>query len=399
MKLSIGYILNKSYLFDKACSIFKFAIINSSLKKSLSAYLKAYISKEDLEYWFDKNQTLLSQYSDSINWQNHYDKITGYEPVKGEYIFLSAQDLSNVSAFQRMELVKESILLSYGAIPRLFLFHAKNQSVSYSSLDIDLSHNFFLVKMFKELLNVSHTRDYDKDKIVSFIKDNKKNIDKIRGLFDGQPKYLGSGIDGVAFKINNSQVLKIFRSEKSYSDASKAMDTLYTNPSFAKTEAMIYDAGILGIHDGRPLYYYIIELMKSVNDFPEDFKYNLRIVIKYIVFEINDNINSLRKLKYSNKIVDLTKINEAKAEISDFVNKIILNIKYNDNEDLMSSIQKVGHHAGLKPDWLKLLAEEIVMKYITGRTDLHVGNIGVTGYGELRYFDPSYEGHDSAINA
>ena len=44
----------------------------------------------------------------------------------------------------------------------------------------------------------------------------------------------------------------------------------------------------------------------------------------------------------------------------------------------------------LKDNWLENLIEEIIHKINTGRTDLHTGNIGVTNYGQLRFFDPVF---------
>lgn len=45
----------------------------------------------------------------------------------------------------------------------------------------------------------------------------------------------------------------------------------------------------------------------------------------------------------------------------------------------------------LNKDWLMLLTEEMIMKFITDRTDLHVGNLGITPNGKFRYFDPAYK--------
>ena len=41
----------------------------------------------------------------------------------------------------------------------------------------------------------------------------------------------------------------------------------------------------------------------------------------------------------------------------------------------------------LRPSWLPSLIQEVLMKNVIGRIDLHMGNIGVTSYGEFRFFD------------
>ena len=52
----------------------------------------------------------------------------------------------------------------------------------------------------------------------------------------------------------------------------------------------------------------------------------------------------------------------------------------------------------LQDDWLEKLCEELIIKYLTGRTDTHLGNLGVTRYGYLRYFDPAFSLHQSHFN-
>ena len=44
----------------------------------------------------------------------------------------------------------------------------------------------------------------------------------------------------------------------------------------------------------------------------------------------------------------------------------------------------------LNSNWLSELIEEITFKFITNRTDLHYGNLGLTHYNKLRYFDPTH---------
>jgi hypothetical protein len=65
------------------------------------------------------------------------------------------------------------------------------------------------------------------------------------------------------------------------------------------------------------------------------------------------------------------------------------------SDEKLYAIQQDGQ---LKDNWLRLYIEEIIVKYLTSRTDLHLGNLGITNSGELRYFDPSYGNWVSKLN-
>jgi hypothetical protein len=39
------------------------------------------------------------------------------------------------------------------------------------------------------------------------------------------------------------------------------------------------------------------------------------------------------------------------------------------------------------------------MKFLTSRGDLHLGNLGLTGYGDFRYYDPAHGSHTEHLNA
>ena len=52
----------------------------------------------------------------------------------------------------------------------------------------------------------------------------------------------------------------------------------------------------------------------------------------------------------------------------------------------------------LRRSWLVSYIEEVMTKFITGRGDLHMGNLGVTSYGDLRYYDPTHEDWTHSIN-
>jgi len=45
----------------------------------------------------------------------------------------------------------------------------------------------------------------------------------------------------------------------------------------------------------------------------------------------------------------------------------------------------------LQPDWMLKLIEEMAGKLITDRMDLRSYNVGITGNGYLRFFDPAFD--------
>lgn len=92
--------------------------------------------------------------------------------------------------------------------------------------------------------------------------------------------------------------------------------------------------------------------------------------------------SKIKDLEYSSKIE--SKVNE----LSDLMVKTLYSsLSFKDKND----IELFSKQFNLKPNWLKTFAEEVLMKYLTNRTDLHTGNLGITEYGLLRYFDPSFK--------
>ena len=53
-------------------------------------------------------------------------------------------------------------------------------------------------------------------------------------------------------------------------------------------------------------------------------------------------------------------------------------------------LNAAGKSFKINPNWLLKLIEEMLWKYATGRDDLHGGNIGITSFGDFRFFDPAY---------
>lgn len=63
------------------------------------------------------------------------------------------------------------------------------------------------------------------------------------------------------------------------------------------------------------------------------------------------------------------------------------------------AIKELSNTLPLRKNWLRTLIEEIAVKYLTQRGDLHLGNIGITNYGDFRYFDSAHPRWQNYINS
>lgn len=75
-----------------------------------------------------------------------------------------------------------------------------------------------------------------------------------------------------------------------------------------------------------------------------------------------------------------------------------MEIAKNLEEEYEDRIVNINNNTLLRGNWLVKFIEEIILKYLTGRGDLHLGNLGVTNQGNFRYFDPAYTGWENRIN-
>jgi hypothetical protein len=288
---------------------------------------------------------------------------------------------------------KSFYLAGTGNIPNLWLYVGATLDTDESKFNIDLGHNEFLFEAFKDmfasewkLMDLTNPGRFVRE-IQLFYNQNKNKINNLRKLFDGQPKKLGAGADGVAFALSSTLVLKIFKTELTYKHALQALKRLHENPNLAKTEAMIYDVGILGDFYGSPIYYYVIEKMRPVESLDPSVKTNLRGLVAKIALIINDT----RKDKWDhlkNVIKNKSKAGPILQDIRDAASKLAKELKQTPYISNIKVIEKVLPH--LDKMWLEQLIEEVITKYLTGRTDLHMGNIGLTKYNVFRYFDPVY---------
>jgi hypothetical protein len=361
---------------------------SDSFVREIHFLVKIYANTSQWMSWIESNKTALGSLVE-LSW-NTYNSTTIYtHGTKSSLVYITTKlepPKQNLSDF---DITFQAVLKASSPFPtlRLFAGYVVNKTTPLSP---ELSHDQWLIDSLQEIVPDS-SFDYDEFKI--FFKKNKPTIDKIRGLFKSVPKALGSGSDGIVFDIQGDKILKIFKDPVAFTKAMEAMHRLHNEPLLAKTEAMIYDAGRLGNFLGTDIYYYIMEKMEPVRQFDEDATSGLQDIIYIIRKNIEKNRDSkwqILKSKINNKKYH-SRIKQEVAKEATLITQILI-----EDSDLKSDVEK--GISNLNKTWLQSFVEEILMKYLTGRTDLHIGNLGVTGYGELRYFDPSFSDWTSNIN-
>lgn len=365
----------------------------------LNNFLGVNLSIEELTEWLNKNATFLN-HEIGREWVPATDKYSSFLEASvggssNEFVLARIYKSPIPKESAEFLKVKESSLLQgSGKIPNLYLYKVivLDDSPGIRNLDPKKYFKyFFLAEAFKSLFGVQMDNDFTA-RFIEYVEQHKHKLDKILSFASKSPKFIARGRDGAVFDIAPTYILKIFQDNKAYQDALTAAHRLHKNPDLAKTEAMIYDIGTLGEFDGWTIFYYIMEKMKPATDLPKTEYDHLTAIVQRIIHTMNIGRSYWREVK--DKINDPEEISFVKNHIREGIkqySKTIRNLANTEIKNLESKIE-------LKNNWLESLIEEIIMKYLTGRTDLHMGNLGLTGYGEFRYFDPGYSGLTSNIN-
>lgn len=340
---------------------------NARFKSVLSKFINTNISDEDLNEWFKINDLdiVLDYYDNNIEAIHVYTNNNEHAIItKPNYQF-------------NVDISFEKLLLPYKNIPKLIFIIG---DVLTKILPKNVAENYFIYTALGQLFGMTE------ETASVVIENNKEKINNIRKFFKFTPKYLGQGIDGVAFKINDSMVLKLFTSNYSYEAIQKTEKLLFHNKDLAENEIMVYDYGKLKLPNDKNLYYYIIQLVKTFPDYSTN---NEKIQI--IISKIKDNIfnthyYSLITLnhKYASNLIEDSELKEKIDSLSGIIYEQI------QNDIIKDSVYRLESTNDLQNDWLIKLIQEILFKLISGRRDLHSGNIGITNNGYFRYFDPAY---------
>jgi hypothetical protein len=350
---------------------------------------------KDIVSFVNQNEEILKKYS-KYSWiESDYYPNYGLASIgrQGTKLIQATLSIKKDPPSDDFELKEQFFLKGAGTVPNFYISIGYEISLT-KEVPKQMAHEAWLVYSLHKLFAFNDT-----SLISNFFEQNKDKINKIRNMFSvGNQVALGEGQDGIGFDIGGNKVLKLFRSTSLFNKTKESLSALYKYPVIAKTEAMIYDVGILGQFEEfngnkHNVYYSVIQKMEKL---PEDiyFRTSIYAIASYIRNQeykpVFDKLKLLIKEKENHQAV--------KGIISNLVSKLVENIKQDlkkDVDQIEFSIKDLDHK------WLDDYVEEVVVKIITDRYDLHPGNMGLINYYDpaskgytlkFRYFDPFYGG-------
>ncbi|MCZ2224600.1 MAG: hypothetical protein LC122_13325 [Chitinophagales bacterium] len=373
----------------------------SSLLKKISTNWRPYMlaSNEEKEAWKNLNNVILNSHAlssyypinintvDPLFIEHDVDNDDPNMPNYVKKIFISEKKITPPGF-----LSEESILQGTANIPKLYMYvvfvdeHNTSENVPKEDIHYAYIYNFLNSRYYH--IPIDRRYKFIKD----FINQAKPNLDKVAKYFDTQPKKIGGGVDGIAFSIGNQRVLKIFMSDYIYKQYLKVLDRLHNKEDYAENEIMIYDVGEIGKFFNDKIYYCIMEKLHTFDDDSDEIAEAIGNIVNFIKIEIiellTNSINKIDKDKVKN--LDKSQITSFMNETyNKIINDHILNNSINDIENEYSNLNAL---------WVKKLILEILSKVMTGRGDLHLGNLGITNQGVFKFFDPAHENWESKIN-
>jgi len=392
----------------------------SFIGEFLSNKFKA--KEKDIAKWLILNQTILREFNFKKFYQDDKDdkalsdiRVVGKTPdgdnIVAKYI-LRTEPIPADYRLKDCQLVAK--LMPSKPIKETFLYRYEVGSKTTESSPKELKHYSFLIGVISTLANEKNHNNSDLvDATYKFIEENKELLDKIMLSFKTLPRYINEGADGIVFSIGENRVIKFLNSKFAYDKSIEAVNRIFEKSEGAELEPMIYDHGqfkpiTIKKHLSQNLetitiYYYIMEKMVPVFNIMNE---NVIVELLDKIFKKIENIqpNILewkQKLKdKNNKIFE--EIDPKTKEITTLVANEIINdpVFYAKlRHELRKSRDKIKESLNPAADkkfefnsnWLQKLVKEIIWNNILDRKDLFARNLGITGYGDFRYFDPANE--------
>lgn len=364
------------------------AELEEIFKNGLSFFLGKDISDEDFQAWVQKNSNYLEgklglQWMVGGSFNERFLETPFGNSNTNEYIYLRLYQRLPVSK-DDFKIKESAMLQSSGTIPTLYYYKVIPFFFSgLEKIDKKYSSYLFLAEAIQNLFGLTIDDVFMNN--FSKLVNNNSRLRSILEVADTVPTILGSGQEGIAFSIGPTRVLKIFKQKASLQHAINSIRRLHTSPELARTEAMIYDAGSIGNFGTIPIYYYIIEKMKTVLNMEKNDQNTIHEIVKLIKNSVKLN------QEYWDSIKEILMDQREHSNIKNIINDAAKNLANHLRATSGLDFDGLTHKHKLKSWWLESLCEEIIIKLLTNRDDLHVGNLGVTFQGEFRYFDPSFD--------
>ena len=345
----------------------------SEINYILEEFLDSYFDIDDVAAWQDLNTNMLDWLeAQPISWFRSSDWIYGNsDDDLRKYIISRVRQGDD-------KYTQIGFLKGYKNIPNFYICYSSKHRINpeYFIDQKDIAHYSFIINAFN-IMGIGGYGQKAVDAARDFIIQNKNKLNKIIRLFESPPVLLGTGADGVTFSVGKDKVFKIFKSKTAYISAMDAIKALHSGDDLAKYEAMIYDSGQF---EGVKLYYYVIEKMETIKGpNKESFSNLLQSIYNIVIDSFSEEVKNIKQ------IIDPK---DKKNAIYDLEKHIFAEVDKEYLEEVENLITE--NNLKIKNGWIHELILEIIVKLVTNRTDLHVGNIGITNYGDFRFFDPSY---------
>jgi hypothetical protein len=270
-----------------------------------------------------------------------------------------------------------------------------------------------LVRHFNEIIDRKRS---GKNKRMSPEEMTSELITSIKSAGDGRvPEYVGSGVWGVVWNIGNDRYLKVYDFSTEHEKAELTRGMVFEKTPFAESELMVHSYGALTKPTQKGFRHKGWKIMERLRGekYMIEKNDNLYYVFSNLVTMLRSDTlnNAYRDDPISEKIAEIKKfvLGNSNWDIYDEDENIIAALRIPENiESINRAVkrtrEKADHHLGIRDNkdfnekmidafdlnqnWMNKLIEHMHILYISGRSDSHMGNIGIRpSTGTFVFFD------------
>lgn len=217
------------------------------------------------------------------------------------------------------------------------------------------------------------------------------NIVKKHG--GGTPRYLGAGVYGSAWLLDDGTVLKVFigAPDEAYKAYGYDLDKIYSRENDSSEHLMVHEYGSFKNIRDHDFSWAVMEKFTSLKEAMSDLPDELRRRIVALMKTIDKKFSNLYY-----KMVDGYKEDPRTGSLlpnfkPESKETFLLNVSLfkEDIEDIFGEyLPEIREALNLPDNWLDQLINQFKVRYLQGKTDTHTGNIGIReSTGELIFYD------------